>query len=343
MGSRIATSRTRLFNSRAGIADRRRKLDPLPAPPCNEVYAAEADFIRTHLTSLDDAQSLRIVLNGTSLSCRPCILSAVASVCGKTCAREHLHLMLDHPLELQTDCQPELSSRLFAAQAALLADAVHSQEPFGLSAASPVNIETRSDETVLISDLFLPTSETVHGQPVLRGMDTNRSLFACSRTGGTDAWIITSSGDRSSWALCQGDVLIDRSSGKAQLIAGSEESSSVVLTFVVHRGFGGACGSALRSGAMSSATYQGGTLAFSKMISAADVACWLARLFGPQSAMPSTSLPSAIELQEGLGSVRLLVDLVIPRNRSLIVRGGGNTIVAGSHQSAGGRKRRFDA
>jgi hypothetical protein len=79
-------------------------------------------------------------------------------------------------------------------------------------------------------------------------------------------------------------------------------------------------------------TVHGGTLAFPNTISADEVACWLARLFGPHSALPSAQVPTAIELPEGLGSVRLLADLVVASDRSLVVRGGNNILIVGSRQ-----------
>jgi hypothetical protein len=203
---------------------------------------------------------------------------------------------------------------------------VRSLLPFGLSITLPAGSDANSTATVLVHDLFLPTDETFNGQPVMRGIDTNHSIFACS-----DTWVISSSRERSSWARCEGDVLIDRLSGKALLAAAAGGSRSPpVPTVEVHSGFSAACGSLLRSTAVPAVN--GGMLAFPKTISANEVACWLARLFGPQSTIPSTQAPIGIDLPEGVGSVPLLTDLVLPRGRSLTVRGGGNTILVGSRQ-----------
>jgi hypothetical protein len=234
--------------------------------------------------------------------------------------------MLDEPISATVCVLPELVDILSAAQAASMAAAVRSLEPFGLSITLPENAESDSTATVLVRDLFVPTDETFHDKPLLRGIDTNNSIFACSRVESPDTWVISSSSDRSTWARCEGDVWIDRLSGKA-LATGR---SPLVPTILVHRGLGETCGSLLRFAVMPS-THRG-ILAFPKSIRADEVACWLARLFGPQSAFPSGQVPSSIKLPEGLGAVRLLTDIVLARGRSLVLTGGGNTVIVGSHQ-----------
>jgi hypothetical protein len=141
---------------------------------CPEV---EVELIKNKITGLHD---VLVSFNETSIPCRRCILSTVASVCGDLCAREHLHLMLDEPINSTVCVLPELANILFAAQASVLENAVHSHEPVGLSIASPGSSETDPTATLLMHDLFLPTDETVHGQPVLRGIDTNHSIFVCN-------------------------------------------------------------------------------------------------------------------------------------------------------------------
>jgi hypothetical protein len=121
---------------------------------------------------------------------------------------------------------PELANILSAAQAVLIANAVRSLEPFGLSVTLPGSPETNSTATVLVHDLFLPTDEKFHGQPVLRGIDTNHSIFVCSRIHHLDTWVISSSSQRGTSAKCEGDVWIDRLSGKAQLAAAAAATGS---------------------------------------------------------------------------------------------------------------------
>jgi hypothetical protein len=238
--------------------------------------------------------------------------------------------MVDEPIDATVCVLPELSKILSATQASELANAVRLQEPLGLSIIVPAKAETNSSAMVLAQDLFLPTDETLHDQPVLRGVDSNRSIFACSRITHLGAscltWVISSSSERSSWERCEGEVWIDRLSGKAQLAA----DSSLVPTVAVHHRLGSVCSAVLRSAAMPS--LHEGTLALPKTVRTDEVACWLARLFGPQSAIPVGKAPSGIELPKGLGSVRLLTDIVLPRGRSLIVKGGDNTIIVGSRQ-----------
>jgi hypothetical protein len=154
--------------------------------------------------------------------------------------------MLDEPIDAAACVLPGLSGILSAGQALELASAMRSQEPFGLSVALPAGSETNPNVTVLVHDLFLPTDETLHDQPVLRGIDTSHRIALCSLAEHLDSWVISSSGDRSSWARCEGDVWINRLSGKA-LIPAAAGRSSLVPTVVLRRGLSEACGAQLRS------------------------------------------------------------------------------------------------
>ncbi len=208
------TRRSSLLHSDA----RRRASLPAELASLSGCYEAEAEFISKTVTGLHDVESVLVALNETSAPCRRCILSTVASVCGDTCAREHLHLMLDEPINATVCVLSDLADILSAAQAASLANAVRSNRAFGLSITLPANFEASGDSTatVVVRDLFLPTEETLQDQQVLRGSDSNHSIFACSRVDLLDTWVISLSRDRSTWARCEGDVWIGRLSGKAQ-------------------------------------------------------------------------------------------------------------------------------
>jgi hypothetical protein len=304
-------------------------------PPVDRPICSETEIILDReAMSLDYLSTLRESIIHASAHCRSCMVAIATSVLGERFSAEGLHFVVEAPVPALA-CPPALASRiateanvLSAAQASEFANAIRSQEPLGLSITVPANPETNSTVTVFVQDLFLPTDETLHDEPVLRGVDSNRSIFACSRITHLDTWAISSSAERRTWERCEADVWIDSLSGKAQLPAATNGSSVPIV--VVHRRLGSVCGSVLHSATMPSV--RGGTLAFPKIMSTDAVACWLARLFGPQSSIPVGIAPTAIELPAGLGSVHLLTDIVLVRGRSLIVQGGNNTIILGSHQ-----------
>jgi hypothetical protein len=184
MSAESASERTRSQSIGVwGIASRREgNHSAFPDGPASQSGCsdAEAELIATTKPGLHDVHSLLFALNVTSKTCRRCILSTVASVCGDNCAREHLHLTLDEPIDAAACVLPGLSSILSAGQALELASAMRSQEPFGLSVALPARSETNPNVTVLVHDLFLPTNETLHDQPVLRGIDTSHRIALCS-------------------------------------------------------------------------------------------------------------------------------------------------------------------
>jgi hypothetical protein len=290
---------------------------------------------------LDHLAALRESIVMSSPECRTCILATATSVFGDRLVAERLQLVVDEPRRTfpTSTCPAALASRmtsvasiLAAAQAAVLSSAVHSLEPFGLSIAVPGNSEPNSTATVLVHDLFVPTDDvTVYDQPVMYGIDTNRSMLACSREEHLDTWVIAPSGGRSASDRCEGDVWIDRLSGKGQLAAtASNGAFAPTVMIMIQGGLGKACGSMLRSAVLPGV--DGGTLAFPTTTSADEVACWLARLVGPQSAIPSAKAPTSIELPQGLGPVRLLTDVVLPPGRSLLVKGANNTLIVGSYQ-----------
>ncbi len=301
-------------------------------PPVDRPLCSESEIILDREAMRRDYLSaLRESIINASAHCRSCMVAIATSVLGERFSAEGLHFVFDELVP----CPPALASRiateasiLSAAQASELGNAIRSQEPFGLSITVPANPETNSTVAALVQDLFLPTDEALHGQLVLRGVDSNHSMFACSRITHFDTWAISSSAERSSWERCEADVWIDSLSGEAQSAAATNGSS--VISVAVHRRLGSVCGLVLHAPTMPSVS--AGTLAFPKAISADAVACWLARLFGPQSSIPVGIAPSAMELPVGLGSVHLLTDIVLVRGRSLTVKGGDNTIIVGSHQ-----------
>jgi hypothetical protein len=290
-------------------------------PPVDRPLCSETEIILDReAMSLDYLSTLRKSIFHASAQCRSCMVAIATSVLGERFSAEGLHFMVEAPVRALA-CPPALASRiateasiLSAAQASELANAIRSKGPLGLSITVPANPKTNSTVTALVQDLFLPADETLHGQPVLRGVDSNRSIFACSRITHLDTWGISLSTERRSWERCEADVWIDSLSGKAQLPAATNGSSVPIV--VVHRRLGSVCGSVLHSATMP--WVSGGTMAFPKSSRADAVACWLARLFWPQSSVPVGIAPSAIELPAGSGSVRLMTDVVLVRGRSLI-------------------------
>jgi len=289
-------------------------------------------------SSLADRAQLVRMLEVAARACVACILETIASVCGRDCVPERLHMTL-HFAYIPRMCLPELGARLSAGEASPFARAVAANEPFGLTVAVPTG--SPSTSTDLTSDLFVPTAGPLPEHQVYRGVDTGALVYECDPAVHGRVWALlppaflgteptaatsppTSSAGAPSWADCNGALRIDLDSGEAHSQpARTDGSSRVPIRFGAQWA---GCATLLPFESVEPSTdaktLDGGTNA---------AACWLSRFFGPQAATWRGAPTFAIELPDD--SVALQTDLVVRSGTVLRVTSSRHTTIAvGPHQ-----------
>jgi hypothetical protein len=139
-------------------------------------------------------------------------------------------------------------------------------------------------------------------------------------------WTISSSADAASWTRCDGEFQIDPPSGYARGVG--LDGDRVRIGWTLHVGLG-QCSLSLN---LVQRYRLGGRLVLPSAITGEDVACWLARFFGPQALAGSPATPTTLELPFGVGPIFLLSDVVVLQQSTLEIIGNGNTIVVGTRQ-----------
>jgi hypothetical protein len=298
--------------------------EAIPEPQCSD---AEVAVIAQEPKRLTDPSALRALVARLSAECRRCTLATMGSVFGAEFVAERLHVMVDEPT-VASVCLASLASRMASEQASQLVEAVARREPFGLTTSVAGGDTTRRTGALFSRDLFVPTDETVRGQSVYVGLDTQYRLSACDQDEHPHMWVLSSpSRDRSGWLRCEGEVWIDFRAGDATSTLADKDSFAVAISLHFELG---TCLVALQS-SEAPVFSESKALTFSGSATAKEVSCWLSRLFGPQAALEPGSLPEVVELPVGLGSIVLVTDLVV-RHGTLLFSANGLTIVAGERQ-----------
>jgi hypothetical protein len=267
------------------------------------------------------------------------VLATVASVCGDTCAADVLHLTAEHSglVPPPSACLPALAAGLRTAQAAQLAGALRSREPFGVAipSATPTGTSDGSSTSAAVRDVFIATNESVHGAPVYAGLQTRMRAAACAEgslpaiadrtppsaiADGADrsppsAWVITASHDPGAWQRCDGLASLDLTTGVARTSGGT------VVPIAAHAGLG-PCAAVLPFREVA-----GGADAVTFDRTASAAACWLMQFFGPLSAVGApgadTSAEVVVEFDVGAAAVELVADLIVRAGQRLVLRASG--------------------
>ncbi len=252
-------------------------------------------------------------------ACRSCILATIASVCGKNCVQEQLHIVAEPGIGMPSPspCLPALRTQLMSAQAGKLRIALTRCEPFGLTCGS-------------VSDLYIPsTPMPAADQPSYYvGLDTGYLMASCDPRKHAHVWVITRSTDRAEWEACRGELWIDMRTGEARSEFESGAGTATSMPMLVHSSLS-ECFAALRTVPMTS----DGRLSVGVDARPATAACWLQRFFGPQVATIGVSMaPSVVEMEVGLDPIVPLCDVVVRAGQRLTFLGNGVVLQLGDRQ-----------
>jgi hypothetical protein len=275
--------------------------------------AAELDIISPLISapSLQDRAALIDAMNHVSAECTTCILASFRSVCGN-CVRDSLHVFVDYAIP-STACLPDLATRLMHSQAHSLSSSLRSHDAFGMS----------SD---LVSDLFSPTAETVHGYPVYLGAETGFRAYVCDPDEPVQQIAISTSDNRDDWTRCDALVRIDLGTGTV-----TQQGDPTPLQATLYTGGWESCPPYTAPAAE--------VVSFPIGSTAEHIECFLAYHFGPQQ---SSEKCSARKMEvhmptNGLPVVRLRNDIVICSESIVRFVGHGVAIEVGRHQIRVGR------
>jgi hypothetical protein len=275
---------------------------------CTEL---ELDVISPILSapSLLERAPLIAAMNRVSAECTTCILATFNTVCG-SCVRDSLHVFVDYDIPV-IPCLPDLATRLMLGQARSLSSSMTSRAAFGVS--SPI-----------LSDLFSPTSETVHGYPVYHGAHTGFRAYVCDPDDAVQRMAISTSDSRDDWALCDALVRIDLGTGAVTQQTEGVDPTPLRATF--HTGGWDSC---------PPYTAPTAEVIFFPVGSTADhIECFLAYNFGPQqSAEKCTARKMEVHMPaNGLPVVRLRSDIVICSESVVLLVGHSTVVEVGRHQ-----------
>ena len=273
-------------------------------------------------TSLDNAGSLADAIFRLTPQCQPCMLATIGAVCGPDCIGERLHLQLLEK-HMPQACFPDLARRLSQEQGRQLHQRLRLLEPLGI-----VGQTVAHD----VSDLYLPSEESILGGRVFRGLDTGYHLVSCGLESYPGLVAFTASADRSEWLRCEGMLWVNITSGEGRSARDPTDATALVVN--IHAALSG-CYAAFK---VEPPLFTEDLLLCPETMPPEHVACWLARFFGVQAAAPNGAEPrpglrlKVVEIAAGLAPIRLIGDVIVRDGARLLIKGNGNTLLVGNHQ-----------
>ena len=134
-----------------------------------------------------------------------CILATIESVCGIRCVQEQLHIVTDYPVKPEP-CLPRLQHVLARRQGVATRSAIEAGVPLGVTTSA----------LAAGTDLFVPSTERLHGSVVYEGLRSHNWLYRCSNA--NDTWVISADNNKDTWSRCEGEVRLNLMTAQAQTL-----------------------------------------------------------------------------------------------------------------------------
>ena len=132
-----------------------------------------------------------------------CILATIENVCGIGCLKEQLHILTDYPVKPEP-CLPRLQHILASRQGVAVRSAIEAEAPLGVT----------SSALVTGTDLFVPSTERLHGSVVYEGLHSHNWMYRCGNDDVT--WVI--SADKDGWSRCDGEIRLNIMTAQAETL-----------------------------------------------------------------------------------------------------------------------------
>jgi hypothetical protein len=190
---------------------------------CTDEEEDVVNKLTARLSILSRQSIMSMMSAKISFKCRLAVLASIDIACGARCVRERMHIRIGNEISPggALPFVAEFVASLLASQrAASFNSLVSFMSPFGLSS-------TQILHGLSATDIYVPSTETLHGKPVYIGLTTENRMFRCSSA---DMWAVASFPSFQISHDCDLKLVLNTTSGLARI----NNSGSLALT--IHRG-----------------------------------------------------------------------------------------------------------